>query len=59
MEGKNYLQGGEGDFNQNDCSSYSHSMFKLPKALCDSINFTLAKYWWGQAKDKKKIHRIN
>ena len=34
-------------------------MFKIPKALCDTINSTLAKYWWGQTKDEKKIHWIN
>ena len=39
--------------------TYTMSMFKLPKTLCDSINSTLAKYLWGQTKDKNKIHRIN
>ena len=39
--------------------TYTMSIFKLLKALCDSINFTLAKYWWGQTKDEKKIHWIN
>ena len=34
-------------------------IFKLPKSLCDDINSTLAKYWWGQTKDEKKIHWIN
>ena len=62
MEGKIYLQGGEGDFNQmiaQAIPTYTMSIFKLPKALCDSINSTLAKYWWGQRKDEKKIHGIN
>ena len=26
---------------------YSMGIFRIPKALCDSINSTLAKYWWG------------
>ena len=39
--------------------TYSMSIFKIPKALCDSINSILAKYWWGQTKDEKKIHWIN
>ena len=39
--------------------TYSMGIFKLPKALCDSINSILAKYWWGQTKDEKKIHWIN
>ena len=62
MEGKIYLQGGERDFNQmiaQAIPTYTMSIFKLPKALCDSINSTLAKYWWGQRKDEKKIHGIN
>ena len=39
--------------------TYTMGMFKIPKALCDTINSTLAKYWWGQTKDEKKIHWIN
>ena len=25
--------------------TYTIRMFKIPKALCDTINFTLVKYW--------------
>ena len=25
--------------------TYTMGMFKIPKALCDTINFTLVKYW--------------
>ena len=39
--------------------SYSMSIFKIPKAVGDSINLTLAKYYWGQTKDERKIHWIN
>lgn len=39
--------------------TYFMGIFKFSKALCDSINLTLAKYWWGQSKDEKKIHWIN
>ena len=39
--------------------TYSMSLFKLPKTMCDTINSSLAKYWWGQIKDEKKIHWIN
>ena len=28
--------------------TYSMSMFKIPKRVCDDINSALAKYWWGQ-----------
>ena len=39
--------------------TYSMGIFKILKALCDIINSTLAKYWWGQTKNEKKIHWIN
>ena len=39
--------------------TYTMRMFKIPKVLCDIINSTLTKYWWGQTKDEKKIHWIN
>ena len=39
--------------------TYIMRIFKIPKALCDTINSTLAKYWWGQTKDGKKIYWIN
>ena len=38
---------------------YSMGIFQIPKALFDSINSTLAKYWWAQTKEEKKIHWIN
>ena len=36
--------------------TYSMSMFKILKRVCDDINSALAKYWWGQTRDEKKIH---
>ena len=39
--------------------TYTMGIFKIPKALFDTKNSTLAKYWWGQTKDEKKIHWIN
>ena len=36
--------------------TYTMGIFKIPKTLCDTINSTLAKYWWGQTKNEKKIH---
>lgn len=35
------------------------SIFKIPRAVCDGMNSTLAKYWWGQTRNEWKIHRIN
>lgn len=40
-------------------STYAMSIFKLPKSTCNNINSLLAKYWWGQPKQKRKIHWIN
>ena len=39
--------------------TYSMGIFKILKALCDPMNSTLAKYWWGKTKDERKIHWIN
>ena len=39
--------------------TYSISLFKIPKVICDGINSILAKYWWGQSWNEKKIHWIN
>ena len=29
--------------------TYSISLLKIPKVICDGINSILAKYWWGQS----------
>ena len=39
--------------------TYSMSLFKIPKTVCDGINFALSKCWWGQTTNEKKIHWIN
>ena len=39
--------------------TYSMSLFKIPKTVCDGINLVLAKYWWGQMRNEKKIHWIS
>ena len=38
--------------------TYSMSMFKISKKIYDDINSMLAKYWWGQTRNEKKIHWI-
>ena len=38
---------------------YSISIFKIPKATYDGINSALAKYWWRQTRNERKIHWIN
>ena len=39
--------------------TYTMGIFKIPKTLCDTINSTLAKYWWRQIKEARKINWIN
>ena len=39
--------------------TYSISLFKLPKSICDNINSLVARYWWGQNREERKIHWIN
>ena len=39
--------------------TYSMSLFKILKAICDNINSILSKYWWGQTKDERKLDWIN
>ena len=39
--------------------TYSMSVFKIPKAMGDSINSTLAKYYWGQTKDERNVQVIS
>ena len=39
--------------------TYTMGIFKTPKTLCDTINSTLAKYWWRQTKEERKINWIN
>ena len=36
--------------------TYFMSVFRLPKSICDGINSLLAKYWWGQDHEERKIH---
>lgn len=32
--------------------TYSMSMFKIPKKICEDINSALEKYWWSQTQDE-------
>ena len=38
--------------------TYSMSLFKLPRSICDNINSLVARYWWGQNQEDRKIHWI-
>ncbi|XP_022841874.1 uncharacterized protein LOC111365549 [Olea europaea var. sylvestris] len=36
--------------------SYAMSCFKLPSTLCTELEKTMARFWWGQRKEERKIH---
>nr|XP_027086544.1 uncharacterized protein LOC113708281 [Coffea arabica] len=35
---------------------YTMSCFKLPKTLCKEVTSIFAKYWWGEADGRDKMH---
>ena len=37
---------------------YVMSVFKIPINLCDDIQKTIAKFWWGSKDDKSCIHWV-
>lgn len=39
--------------------TYAMSCFKLPSSLCSNLENMMARYWWDQKKDERKIHWIN
>ncbi|XP_050255242.1 uncharacterized mitochondrial protein AtMg00310-like [Quercus robur] len=39
--------------------TYSMSLFRITKRVCESINLAMSNYWWGQTWSEKKIHWIN
>ena len=59
---KNISKAGREVLIKNDTQAiptYSMSLFKIPKTICDGINSALSHYWWGQTRNEKKIHWIN
>lgn len=38
---------------------YTMSCFKLPKGLCEDVNKLCPKIWWGDIRDKRKIHWVS
>ena len=38
--------------------TYAMNCFRLPKSWCDEVNGLIARYWWGQQKDERKMHWI-
>lgn len=37
---------------------YSMACFKLRNNLCKAINSMIAKFWWGQKDEERKIHWV-
>ena len=35
--------------------TYTMSVFKLPKSLCEDLTSMIHNFWWGQRTDKRKI----
>ena len=36
-------------------STYTMSVFQLPKTLCKDINSMLSKFWWGHKRNDRRI----
>lgn len=39
--------------------TYSMSCFLLPIELCTELEVMMAKFWWGQRKEERKIHWLS
>ena len=35
---------------------YTMQCFKVPKKVCDEVNSTMARFWWGQKQEEMEIH---
>jgi exonuclease III len=38
--------------------TYTMNCFKLPKTWCEEINSLIARFWWGQKNEERKLHWI-
>ena len=38
--------------------TYTISCFKLPIGLCNELESLIRKFWWGQCRDRRKIHWV-
>ena len=36
--------------------TYTMSVFRLPVALCDDIQAMMARFWWGDECESRKLH---
>ena len=59
MEREIYFTGKEGILIKTVAQAvptYTMSIFKIPKQICEDINSVLARYWWGQLQGENKVH---
>ena len=38
--------------------TYTMSCFRIPTTLCNELESMIAKFWWGDQTDARKIHWI-
>jgi hypothetical protein len=38
--------------------TYAMNCFELPKTWCEKINSLIARYWWGQKNEERKLYWI-
>ena len=38
--------------------TYTMSCFKLLVGLCNELESLIRKFWWGQRRDRRKIHWV-
>lgn len=39
--------------------NYTMSCFKITNNICEEINKSCARFWWGSTNEKKKAHWIS
>lgn len=38
---------------------YSMAFFRLPRAICEHVNYIIRKFWWGSKKGERKAHCVS
>lgn len=38
--------------------TYAMSCFQLPTSLCDDLERIMARFWWGQNRNERRIHWV-
>jgi hypothetical protein len=40
-------------------STYAMGCFQLTKGQCDELTAISSRFWWGDGKDKRKVHWVS